>query len=174
MTPDDLSLPQPISITKVIDALLDESTPFPPRYVNRLSDLEPADAVLFSVAWPKVSLRRREAILEDMEDIHLADDLLCFEAVARLGLKDQAPTVRSRAIRILREYELVDLLPVFQEMAEHDADADVRADATAGLATYIYMGEVDDISASKLERVEECLLRLITSQDTNPGQTQGT
>jgi HEAT repeat protein len=166
MISDDISIPKPISITKVIDALLDDSTPFHPRYLNRLSDLEPGDTVLFANAWPRVSLRRREAILEDMEDIHMADDLLCFEAVARLALMDQAHSVRSRAIRILREYELVDLLPIFQDMAEHDPDADVRADAAAGLATYIYMGEVEDISPAKLKRVEECLLRLISSQDT--------
>jgi hypothetical protein len=166
MIPDDIPAPKPISITKVIDALLDEGTPFHPRYLNRLSDLDPADTILFAAAWPKVSLRRREAILEDMEDVHLADDLLCFEAVALLGIKDQAPTVRSRAIRILREYELVDLIPIFEDIAEHDPDAEVRADAAAGLATYIYMGEVEDISPSKLKRVEECLLRLISSQDT--------
>lgn len=166
MIPDDISIPKPISFTKVIDALLDESTPFHTRFLNRLSDLDPADTVLFAEAWPKVSLRRREAILEDVEDIQMADDLLCFEAVARLALKDQVPSVRSRAIRVLREYELVDLLPVFQDIAENDPDADVRADAAAGLATYIYMGEVEDISPTKLKRVEECLLRLISSQDT--------
>jgi HEAT repeat protein len=161
-----MDIPEPISITIVIDAFLDEGTPFHPRYLNRLSDLDPADTVLFAEAWPNVSLRRREAILEDMEDIHMADDLLCFEAVGRLALKDQAPSVRSRAIRILREYELVELLPIFMDMAEHDADVDVRADAAAGLASYIYMGEVEEISPSKLKRVEECLLRLISSQDT--------
>ena len=166
MIPDDISIPKPISFTKVIDALLDESTPFHTRFLNRLSDLDPADTVLFAEAWPKVSLRRREAILEDVEDIQMADDLLCFEAVACLALKDQVPSVRSRAIRVLREYELVDLLPVFQDIAENDPDADVRADAAAGLATYIYMGEVEDISPTKLKRVEECLLRLISSQDT--------
>ena len=166
MIPDDISVPKPISITKVIDALLDEGTPFHPRYLNRLSDLDPEDSVIFAEAWPKVTLRRREAILVDMEDIHMADDLLYFEAVSRLALKDQAPTVRSRAIHILREYELVDLLPVFQDMAENDPDPDVRADAAAGLATYIYMGEVEEISQSKLKRVEEFLLRLISSQDT--------
>jgi HEAT repeat protein len=65
----------------------------------------------------------------------------------------------------LREYELVELLLTFQDMAEHDSDADVRAGAAAALATYIYMGEVEDISPIKLKRVEECLLRLISSQE---------
>jgi HEAT repeat protein len=155
-----------IPFTKLIAALLDETTPFHPRYLNRLSDLEPADTALLADAWPKVSLRRREALLEDLAEIHLADDVLWFEEVARLAIKDNEPSVRSRAIQILREYELVDLLPVFVDIAKHDVDADVRASAVAALATYIYMGEVEAISLTKLKQVEECLLGLLSSSDT--------
>lgn len=161
-----MSIPNPIPLTKLLEALLDESTPFHPRYLNRLSDLDPADNALIADAWPKVSLRRREALLEDLEEIHMADDLLCFEAVGRLALKDKEPGVRTRAIRILREYELIDLLPTFVDMSEHDLDADVRAGAAAALGTYIYMGEVEDISPTRLKRVEECLLGLISGSDT--------
>ncbi len=160
-----MTLVKPIPLSKLIDALLDESTPFHPRYLNRLSDLDPTDAALLAEAWLKVSLRRREALLEDLEEIHMADDLLCFEAVGRLALKDKEPGVRTRAIRILREYELVDLLRTFVDMSEHDPDPDVRAGAAAALGTYIYMGEVDDVSPAKLNLVEECLLRLISSSD---------
>ena len=165
MTVPELSIPKPISFAKLIEAFLDESIPFHPRYLNRLTDLEPADAALFADIWPKVSLRHREALLEDLEEIHLADDLLCFDAVARIALKDENPSVRVRAIRILREYELVDLLPTFQKMAERDPDTEVRAGAASVLGMYIYMGEVEDISPAKLKRVEECLLNLISGQE---------
>ena len=161
-----MTIPNPIPFTKLIDALLDESTPFSPRYLNRLSDLDPIDTSLLEDTWPKVSIRRRNALLEDLEEIHMADDLLCFEEVGRVALKDSEPGVRTRAIQILREYELVDLLPTFVEMSEHDPDVDVRAASAAALATYIYMGEVEDISPKKLQQVEECLLRLISSKDT--------
>jgi HEAT repeat protein len=161
-----MSAPQPIPITKLIDAFLDQSTPFSPRYLHRLTDLELSDTALIAEAWPKVSLRRREALLEDLEEIHLADDLLNFEAIARIGLKDQEPGVRLRAISILREYELVDLLPRFIDMAEHDPDVDVCAKAAEALGTYVYMGEVEEISLTKLQRVEECLLRLISNADS--------
>jgi HEAT repeat protein len=158
-------IPKPIQFTNLIEALLDESTPFSPRYLNRLSDLDPADISLFAETWPKVSLRRRQALLEDLEELHLADDLLCFEEVGRVALKDNEPGVRRRAIQILREYEPVDLLPTFMDMSEHDPDADVRATSAAALATYIYMGEVEDISPKKLRQVEECLLRLTSNSD---------
>jgi HEAT repeat protein len=158
--------PKPVPFTKLIGALLDESTPFSPRYLNRLSDLEPADTAFLAETWPKVSVRRRMALLEDLEEIHLADDLLCFEEVGRVALIDGEPGVRMRAIQILREYELADLLPTFVNLAEHDPDAEVRAASAAALAIYIYMGEVEDISPKKLHEVEECLLRLISSSDT--------
>jgi hypothetical protein len=160
-----MAIIKPIHFTKLIDALLDESTPFSPRYLNRLSDLEPDDTSAFAETWPKVSLRRRQALLEDIAEIHLADDLLCFEAVGRVALKDNEPGVRKGAIDILREYELVDLMPTFVQMSEHDPDLEVRAASAAALATYIYMGEVEDISPRKLLIVEECLLRLTSSSD---------
>jgi hypothetical protein len=161
-----MTIPNPVPFNLLIEALLDESKPFSPKYLHRLSDLEPADTSTFSHTWPKVSTKRRQALLEDLEELHLADDLLCFEDVGRVALKDNEPGVRKLAISILREYELVELLPTFIHMAEHDPDAEVRAASAAALATYIYMGEVEDISPQKLQRVEECLLKLATGSDT--------
>ncbi len=162
-----MAIPKLVPFNKLIEAFLDESTPFSPRYLNRLSDLEPGDSATMTEIWPKVSKQRREALLEDLEELHLADDLLSFEEVARIGLKDSEPGVRMRSINILREYELVDLLPAFVHMSEHDPDADVRAASAAALATFIYMGEVEDISPKKLQQVEECLLRLTNGTDTS-------
>ena len=162
-----MAIPKPIPFNKLIDALLDESTPFSPRYLNRLSDLEPVDSTSLAESWSKISTRRREALLDDLEEVHLADTTLSFEQVARLGLKDPVAGVRLRSINILREYELRDLIPTFIQMAEHDPDTEVRAAAAAALGIYIYMGEVEDISPKKLLTVEECLLRLINGSDTS-------
>ena len=161
-----MAIQKPIPFTKLIDALLDESTPFSPRYLNRLSDLDSADSQSLAKSWSNVSLRRRQALLEDLEEVHLADDLLSFEEVGRIGLKDNDPGVRMRAIQILREYEPLDLLATFVHMSQHDTDADVRAASAAALATYIYLGEVEDIPPKKLKQVEECLLNLISGSDT--------
>lgn len=160
-----MAIPKPIPFTKLIEALLDENTPLSPRYLNRLSDLAPDDSASLEKTWPKISTRRREALLEDLEEIHMVDDLLSFEEVARLALKDSSSGVRRRAINILREYELVDLLPTFMHMSEHDPDPEVRAASAAALSTYIYMGEVEDISPKKLQQVEECLFRLTSGSD---------
>jgi HEAT repeat protein len=161
-----MAIRKPIPFTELIAALLDESTPFSPRYLQRLSDLEPDDASILAENWTKVSPRRRQALLEEMEETHIEDDLLSFEEVARIALNDSEPGVRQHAIHILREYELVDLLPIFISMSEQDPDAEVRAASAAALATYIYMGEVEDIAPQKLLTVEECLLRLTSGSDT--------
>ncbi|OGO31992.1 MAG: hypothetical protein A2136_05815 [Chloroflexi bacterium RBG_16_54_11] len=161
-----MSVTQPVPLSKLIDALLDQNIQFHPRYLVRLSDLDPQDTAELAQVWPKVTLRRREALLEDLEETHLADDLQNFEAVARIALKDEDPGVRTRAISILREYELVDLLPTFINMSEHDTDATVRANAAAALATFIYLGEVEEISHSKLRQVEDTLLRILSGTDT--------
>ncbi len=162
-----MAIRKPIPFNILIDALVDESTPFSPRFLNRLSDLQPEDLASLKDTWHRISTKRREALLEDLEEIHLADDLLSFEEVARMALKDSAPGVRRRAVNILREYELADLLPTFVNMAEHDSDAEVRAASAAALSAYVYMGEVEDISPKKLLLVEECLLRVSASTDTS-------
>jgi hypothetical protein len=158
---------QPVPIEKLIEELLDQSKPFHPKYLNRLSDLDHPDIEKLAEVWPNVSIRRREALLEDLLEIHLVDDLLNFEAVGEVALQDEAPGIRARAINILREYELVNLLPTFLDMAENDPDEEVRASATTALGTYVYMGEVEEISRSKLQKVEDCLLRLISNSDTS-------
>jgi HEAT repeat protein len=157
---------KPIPMSVLIEALLDENKPFSPRYLNHFSDLQPADSSLLAENWPKITPRRRENLLEDLEEVHLADDLMSFEEVGRIAINDSEPAVRRRAVQILGEYELVDLMPTFIRMAEHDPDADVRAASATALATFIYLGEVEDISPKKLLQVEECLLRLTNGSDT--------
>ncbi len=49
-----MAVQKPIPFNKLIDALLDESTPFSPRYLSRLSDLEPNDTAALAANWPKV------------------------------------------------------------------------------------------------------------------------
>jgi HEAT repeat protein len=153
-------------MAKIIEALLDQNTRVRARYLNRLSDLEPEDTSLLVDAWPKISARRRQALLEDLDEIHLADDLQNFEAVARVALRDEEPGVRIGAINILRVYELTDLLPTFMNMAEHDPDPNVRAVAASSLGTYTYMGELENLSPTNLARLEDCLLRIVSSDDS--------
>ena len=66
------SLPVVIPIQEVIDALLDTETPFQPRYLYRLSDLESNDLAELKAIWGQIPTWRRKALLEDLEQ------LFCF------------------------------------------------------------------------------------------------
>jgi HEAT repeat protein len=154
-----------ITIQQLVKALLDESRIFPVRYTHRLSDLTPEDAAVIEKEWSNITPRRRTTLLEDLEQLGEADDILFFDEVCRIALKDDVPAVRRLAIQILRSYETPELIPTFLTMMEKDNSPDVRAAAAAAIGGFVYMGEIDEISSRTLRRIEECLLRVTTSSD---------
>jgi HEAT repeat protein len=154
-----------ISIQQLIDALLDESKVFPARYLHRLSDLTPEDTAALEKVWPGVSSRRRTALMEDIGQLGEADDILCFEALCRFGLRDTLPAVRCLAIQILRTYEMPELIPAFLTLLEKDSSPEVRAAAAAAMGMYVFMGEIEEISSRTLRRIEASLLRVTTGSD---------
>jgi HEAT repeat protein len=160
-----MPVPKKLPIKKLVDALLDENTPFPPSYLYRLSDLEPTELSMVAEAWPKLSVRRRQALTEDLAQLNEADDLLSFEQFTRLALKDSDPEVRLLAVRMLSEYENSSFLSTFLDMAEHDPDLEVRAASTTVLGLFVYLGEVDALPSASFHQVEECLLRIVNSSD---------
>jgi HEAT repeat protein len=154
-----------IQFQQLADALLDESKVFPARYLHRLSDLIPEETHQLEKLWPSVSPRRRTALLEDLEQLGEADDLLSFEEVCRIALKDELPAVRRLAIQILRAYEMPNLIPAFLTMLERDSSPEVRATAAAAMGGFVYMGEIEEIPARILRKIEDCLLRVTTGSD---------
>ena len=154
-----------IPFSKVLEALLDDSTPLHPRYLYRLSDLGSENLAPLAEAWEHVSPRRRQAVMEDLFDLAESDLLLSFEAVCNLALADPNPYVRTQAIRVLNEYENPAYLSNFLRLVEHDPDDDARAAAASALAAFVYQGEVDEIPPERLHTVEECLLGLVNSQE---------
>lgn len=158
-----MSNPKEIPFQNLVDALLDENVPFQPRYLYRLSDIIQADVALLKKAWPQVSAQRRQAVMEDLEELNMADDLLSFEEVARLALNDSEPGVRRLAIRILGEYELKDLAPTFVHILEKDRSTEVRAAAAAALGAFVYLGEVEELQPATWHRIEESLLNAYRS-----------
>lgn len=156
---------KPLPFTKLIAALLDDQQPFPPRYLHRFSDLSSEDSQALTQAWPKISAPRRVSLMEDLEELNQADDLLSYEEICQLAIKDSHPQVRLSAVKILHDYEQTQYIATFSHLAEGDADGRVRAAASSALGAFIYLGEVDKLHASTLQRVEETLLTILHSQD---------
>jgi len=61
----------------LVDAFLDQETPFDPRYLHHLSDLDGENLVEFQEVWLQVSLIRRQALVEDLIELGAADVLQC-------------------------------------------------------------------------------------------------
>lgn len=145
----------------LIDALLDEDTIFDPRYLHRLSDLEDEDLAALLEVWPKVSLERRQALLEDLNELGAADDMLSFENLGRHVIQDQDPQVRFFAVQLLWGFEGRDLIPVYLELLKSDPDPEVRAASASGLGLFVYQGEMNRLPVEKLKEIEDLLLEAV-------------
>ncbi|MCU0484933.1 MAG: HEAT repeat domain-containing protein [Anaerolineales bacterium] len=155
-----------IPFDHVIRALLDTEKPFPARLIYRLSDITPDEITSLKNTWSKVDLARRRAVMEDVQTMGEDDTLLDFSELGRLALKDPEGYIRQLAVRTLAEYEAVDLLPDFLYLVEHDADEQVRAACASALGTFVYLGEIEELSKKKLQKTEEILLRVHRGTDT--------
>jgi len=160
-----MSDPSEIPFDELITALLDEATPLPPRYLYRLSDLEGEEVNRLVAVWPSLPLWRRQALMEDLEELGAKDDLLSFEAIGRHAIKDSDPRVRTLAVRLLWEFDAEDLSLVFMDLLETDQEAEVRAAAASGLGQYVYFGEVDELTVDQLRHVEERLLYAVNHDE---------
>lgn len=160
-----MTKPKEIPIERIIAALLDENTIFNPRFFYRLSDINPKDLALLQKTWPKITLWRRQALLEDLEQLGDDDLLLSFESIGRLALNDSDPKVRTSAIRILWDYEASDLLPDYFRILHSDPDAEVRATTAGALGPFVYLGEIEELSEDLHHAVEDHLLEAIAADN---------
>jgi hypothetical protein len=156
-----------IPFHKLVDALLDVETHFHPRYLYRLSDLEPDELDMLEEIWQRVPLWRRQELMKDLEHLGSLNDLLSFEAVGRHAIRDEDPQVRNFAVGVLREFETRDLVPLFLNLMESDSDVDVRASAASALGRFVYLCEIDKLSDETRVEIENRLLRLIQSNEVS-------
>lgn len=157
--------PANIPLQRVLDALLDSDTPLNPRYLYRLSDLEKSEIIQLEAVWPRVALWRRQALLEDIEDLSEQDSLLSFEALGRFAAGDEDPRVRQLALETLADYEETSLARLFIARLKDDPAPNVRAAAASGLGRFVYAGELDEIPDRLRQEIETLLLNTLRSQD---------
>jgi HEAT repeat protein len=154
-----------IDFQEVIDALLEPDTPFPPRLLYGLSNLEGENLAQLTETWPKLSAERRESLLEDLELLSESNYVVSFEEVCKLGLYDTISRVRQVAIRSLWEAEDTGLIPIFLDILENDPNLDTRAQAANGLGKFIYLGEMEEIPEDLSQHVVEKLLEITTGNE---------
>jgi hypothetical protein len=164
---EETSNPLESTFDDIIAALLDSNRRFHPRYLYRLSDLASKEIAQLKKAWPSIPEWRRQALLEDLEQLFISDTLLSFEAICRLALEDPNPHIRFLAFRSLQEYDVFDLIPFYMKTLAEDEDEEIRAMAATSLGKYVYLGEIEAFSQRILKDIVTCLLNTIRQGDSS-------
>ncbi|MBS1249785.1 MAG: hypothetical protein MAG431_01369 [Chloroflexi bacterium] len=165
MKDEFLQEPEQISFSALLEAIQDEDHILAPRYLYALSDLMPEEVQALREIWPDLSTRRRQTLLEDLENLTETNYLLSYEAVFRFVMSDKNSQVRFHALRALEVFDTDDLVPDFLEILDEDDSADVRAVAAAVLGKYIYRGEIDELDQETQRRIERSLLDVVVGDD---------
>jgi HEAT repeat protein len=157
--------PNEISMDQIMRALLDVNKPLQPRYLYRFSDMTPEDLDQLKQNWSRIPLWRRQALMEDVENLGESDYLLSFEGLARLALHDEDPKVRLLAVHTLWEYEERDLALIFLQMLRTEQDINVRAALASALGRFIYLGDIEELDEDVFHEIGEDLLRIVNGPE---------
>jgi len=152
------------NINEAINALTDESKPFPPALLYTFSDLNADDIRILKAAWPHLPLMRRRTLLEDLTEMAERDNLLMFEEVGKVALEDEDVDVLVSAIDLLFQAEDSRLIPTFLRFLQNvTLNERVRAAAANALGPYIYLGEVEKIHPDLLHNIVEVMLNIFAN-----------
>lgn len=144
--------------TTVIKALLDENIPFPARFLNRFSDIDPASLKGLMEAWPQISTTRKQNLLEDLDDLLEKDTLLSFDDLAKGLLHDPESEIRTLAIHLLWECDDIKLVSPLLMILNTDPSPGPSAAAATALGLFVYLGELEEITPQLKKEVEDNLL----------------
>src|SRR5512134_2429030 len=109
------------SFQSVLDALLSDRKEFPRRYLQELSDIGTLELKTLLDIWPQVKPGRKLTLLEDLDALAETDTLVSFDDFARALLTDPEHDVRTRAIRLLDEYDDPKVVPSYLDMVKNDS-----------------------------------------------------
>ena len=155
----------PTSFQSVLDALLSDRKEFPRRYLQEFSDIGALELKTLLDVWPQVKTGRKLTLLEELDALAETDTLVSFDDFARALLTDPEPDVRTRAIRLLDEYEDPKVVPSYLDMLKNDPDVNVQVEAANALHLFVDLGELEEIPANIYHQVEDALLASAASED---------
>jgi HEAT repeat protein len=153
------------SFQSVLDALLSDRKEFPRRYLQEFSDIGALELKTVLDVWPQVKPGRKLTLLEELDALAEIDTLVSFDDFARALLTDPEAEVRTRAIRLLDEYEDPKIVPSYLDMLKNDPDVNVRIEAANALNLFVDLGELEEIPESIYHQVEDALLASAASED---------
>jgi len=155
----------PLSFQTVLDALVSDRPDFPRRYLQEFSDLGTLELKSLLDVWPRVKPSRKLTLLDELATLAQTDTLVSFDDFARALLTDPEPEVRTRAIRLLDEYEDPKIVPSYLDMLRNDMDLNVRVAAANALRLFVDLGELEELSPDIYHQVEDELLAVANGED---------
>jgi HEAT repeat protein len=153
------------SFQSVLDALLADRKDFPRRYLQEFSDIGALELKTLLDVWPRVNAGRKLTLLEELDALAETDTLVSFDDLACALLTDPDPDVRTRAIRLLDEYENPKVVPSYLDMLKNDPNVSVRVEAANALNLFVDLGELEKIPEDIYHQVEDALLVSAASED---------
>jgi len=131
----------------------------------RLSDMTAEQARQLREVWPRLEVRRRRKLLEQMEELVEDNVDINFDAVFLQALADPDAEVRLVAVRGLWEHEGPDVIDPLLRLAEGDESVEVRAEAALALGRFVVLAEHGRLRERCFERVETGLRQLLEDED---------
>jgi HEAT repeat protein len=149
------------STASLADLLGDPAARISDSALRQLSDIDPAELRAILPAWQAMDDVRRRETLARIADLFEADTRMGFEDLARALLTDSDPFVRMDAVRLLAESEDPNDAARLIAILDHDPDLEPRLQAAGALGFFVELGELEELDAKLLERVEGSLLKTV-------------
>ena len=150
-----------MDLSDYLRELADGSVRLQVASLTRLSGLTPEGLEAFAEAWPRIDVRRRRRIAQEL--VTLAEDNveLDFDAVFTRGLGDDDADVRLECVRGLWEHERPDIVDPLLHILADDEDAGVRAEAALALGRFVVLAEAGKLRDHYSQPIQGGLRRAI-------------
>lgn len=151
-----------MNLSDYLRELADGSVRLQVAHLSRLSGLPPDSRREFAEAWPRIDVRRRRRIVQELAELAEDNVELDFDAVFSRGLTDEDRDVRLESIRGLWEHEGTDIIQPLLDILASDDDAGVRAEAALALGRFVLLaaeGKLRDRYSQPIEEGLRCAIR---------------
>ena len=156
--------PAKTALGRVLEDLAQEAA-VAPRALTVFSDLDPISLEAVMQAWPGIPAKQKHQLLSGLYRLATENTLVSFDDLARQLLADPDGQVRLLAVRLLQENDDPKLAGTFLQMLSSDEDVETRREAASALGHFVELGELEQIPAGLLRKVEDALLEKATGSD---------
>lgn len=156
-----------INFQSVLDHLLDSKKDIPAGHLQYYSDLDPKSLRLFMDVWSSVPQKRKLLLLDSLTAYLDENTIVSYEEIGMSLLDDPDAEVRARAMGLLAESNDPRLVDALLNIFQADSDLAPRLKAAALLGEFVLLGELEELDAPRLRKIEDALIAVIRSGE-NP------